>query len=282
MNWAQSERISVIIPALDEAGNIGPLIEETFAAIPKSMLAEIIVVDDCSKDRTAAEVGELMPRHPQLRLLRHLRRSGQSSAIRTGVRFATGDLIATIDGDGQNDPADIPRLAACLVVKAPVRRSPAAFAPITGGRLEAPSIEVRQLAARRPPRRRLSGYRMRHQGLLSPGLPRSAILLRHAPLLAGNLPELRPRRRLPAGQRPPAQIGPIEIHKSRPRPHRHLRPDRRALAPQPHAHSTRLGSEVNQRPPTTELGSSLPRTASTAPPDLAPARAESTGLEAVA
>ncbi len=119
MNWAPSERISVVIPALDEAGNIGRLIEETFTAVPETMLAEVIIVDDCSKDRTPAEVRELMHRHPQLRLLRHVKRSGQSSAIRTGIRFATGDLIATMDGDGQNDPADIPRLAVRLVREGP-------------------------------------------------------------------------------------------------------------------------------------------------------------------
>jgi dolichol-phosphate mannosyltransferase len=114
-----AERISVVIPALDEAGNIGRLIEETFAAIPAQSLAEVIVVDDGSRDATPEEVSALMARYPRLRLLRHARRSGQSSAVRTGVRFATGDLIATMDGDGQNDPSDIPHLAERLVGEGP-------------------------------------------------------------------------------------------------------------------------------------------------------------------
>jgi dolichol-phosphate mannosyltransferase len=115
----QSERVSVVIPALDEAGNIGRLIEETFAAVPAGVLEEVIVVDDASRDTTVAEVTRLMPQHPRLRLIRHLIRSGQSSATRTGIRFAKGDFIATMDGDGQNDPADIPRLYALLMAEGP-------------------------------------------------------------------------------------------------------------------------------------------------------------------
>lgn len=112
-------RISVVIPALDEEGNIGRLVEETFAAIPEEALTEVIVVDDGSRDGTMAEVLALMPHHSKLRLLRHLRRSGQSAAVRTGVRFAKGDFIATMDGDGQNDPSDIPTLAGLLDQRGP-------------------------------------------------------------------------------------------------------------------------------------------------------------------
>ena len=113
------ERISVVIPALNEAGNIGHLIEETFAAIPSEAVADVIVVDDGSDDGTAAEVSMLLSRYPRLRLLRHMSRSGQSAAVRTGIRFARGDLIATMDGDGQNDPADIPKLAQLLAGEGP-------------------------------------------------------------------------------------------------------------------------------------------------------------------
>ncbi|MEZ5925449.1 MAG: glycosyltransferase family 2 protein [Hyphomicrobiaceae bacterium] len=103
-------RISVVIPALNEAGNIGRLVEETYAAIPEGMLAEVIVVDDNSTDATAAEIEALMVSRPTLRCLRHDRRSGQSTALRTGITAARSEIIATMDGDGQNDPHDIPRL----------------------------------------------------------------------------------------------------------------------------------------------------------------------------
>lgn len=102
--------ISVVIPALNEAGNIGRLVEETYAAFPPGRLGEIIVVDDCSDDATGAEVKSLIPRYPGLRYLRHAERAGQSASIRTGVLAASCSLIATMDGDGQNDPRDILKL----------------------------------------------------------------------------------------------------------------------------------------------------------------------------
>jgi len=108
--------ISVVIPALNEAGNIGRLVEETYACVPAAMLAEVIVVDDGSVDATPAEVKALVAsgRYAGLRYLRHSQRSGQSTAMRTGILAATSPVIATMDGDGQNDPRDIPRLLAKL------------------------------------------------------------------------------------------------------------------------------------------------------------------------
>lgn len=103
-------RIAVVIPAFNEAGNIGPLIEEIAAAVPPRVLQELIVVDDASDDGTAEEVTALLPRYPALRYLRHGRRAGQSAALRSGVFAASAPVIATLDGDGQNDPADIMRL----------------------------------------------------------------------------------------------------------------------------------------------------------------------------
>ena len=105
-------RVSVVIPALNEAGNIGRLVEETYAAMPEDLLAEVIVVDDCSTDATAAEIKTLLARDtlPGLRYLRHGERGGQSAAIRTGVFAATSPVIATMDSDGQNSPRDLPRL----------------------------------------------------------------------------------------------------------------------------------------------------------------------------
>jgi dolichol-phosphate mannosyltransferase len=103
-------RISVVIPAFNEEGNIGPLVEETFAKVPESALGEVIAVDDASDDRTGAEIKALLGCHPRLRYLRHRHRAGQSAALRSGVVAARFPVIATMDGDGQNDPGDIMRL----------------------------------------------------------------------------------------------------------------------------------------------------------------------------
>ena len=105
-------RVSVVIPALNEAGNIGRLVEETYRVVPAHLLGEVIVVDDASTDSTPDEIKALITagRLPGLRYLRHDARSGQSTAMRTGILAARFPVIATMDGDGQNDPADIPRL----------------------------------------------------------------------------------------------------------------------------------------------------------------------------
>ena len=105
-------RISVVIPALNEAGNIGRLVEETYAVVPADILGEVIVVDDGSDDATPDELAKLISAGdcPGLRCLRHASRSGQSTALRTGILAANHDVIATMDGDGQNVPGDIPRL----------------------------------------------------------------------------------------------------------------------------------------------------------------------------
>ena len=105
-------RVSVVIPALNEAGNIGRLVEETYRSVPVDMLGEVIVIDDASTDATGAEVKALISAGNcmGLRYLRHGERSGQSTAMRTGILAATFPVIATMDGDGQNDPADIPKL----------------------------------------------------------------------------------------------------------------------------------------------------------------------------
>jgi dolichol-phosphate mannosyltransferase len=104
--------ISVVIPAYNEAGNIGRLVAETYPEVPATALGEVIVVDDCSDDTTGAEVKALVGTYPSLRYMRHGVRAGQSAALRTGVLAASYKVIATMDGDGQNDPRDIPRLLA--------------------------------------------------------------------------------------------------------------------------------------------------------------------------
>jgi len=102
--------LSVVIPVKDEAANVALLVLEIRAALDGLVDYEIVFVDDGSADTTAAEIARLQADMRQLRLLRHRRCCGQSAAIRTGVRAARGEWIATLDGDGQNDPADIPKL----------------------------------------------------------------------------------------------------------------------------------------------------------------------------
>jgi dolichol-phosphate mannosyltransferase len=102
--------LSVVIPVKNEAGNIAPLVAEIGAALDDLVDYEIVYVDDGSDDATAAEIAQLQAPLPRLRLVRHAASYGQSAAIRSGVKAARGLWIATLDGDGQNDPADIPAL----------------------------------------------------------------------------------------------------------------------------------------------------------------------------
>ncbi len=102
--------LSVVIPVRNEAANIAPLVGEIRAALDGRFAYEIVYVDDGSSDGTVAAVEELQRGNAALRLVKHRARAGQSGAIRTGVKAASAAWIATLDGDGQNDPADIPRL----------------------------------------------------------------------------------------------------------------------------------------------------------------------------
>jgi dolichol-phosphate mannosyltransferase len=102
--------LSVVVPVKNEAENIEQLVEEICAALDGFLIYEIVFIDDGSDDGTAAEILRVATKTPGLRLLRHRQSCGQSCAIRTGVRAARAPWIATLDGDGQNDPADIPKL----------------------------------------------------------------------------------------------------------------------------------------------------------------------------
>ena len=106
--------LSVVVPVKDEAENVAPLAREIAAAIAQEPSAEIIFIDDGSTDGTADALKALKAELPQLRVVQHARNLGQSRGIRTGVRAARSDIIVTLDGDGQNDPADIPKLLAML------------------------------------------------------------------------------------------------------------------------------------------------------------------------
>jgi dolichol-phosphate mannosyltransferase len=105
-------QLSVVVPVHDEEDNVAPLVGEIVAALRGSLDFEIVYVDDASKDSTLQRLRELQARVPELRVIRHLCNAGQSTAVRNGVKAARGAWIATLDGDGQNDPADIPKLLA--------------------------------------------------------------------------------------------------------------------------------------------------------------------------
>ena len=102
--------VSVVVPVYNEMDCIGPLVAEIDTAARDFPLTEIVVVDDCSDDRTPSVLQELKSKYPKLRVIRHAERSGQSTGLWTGISHAMGQLIVTLDGDGQNNPADIPLL----------------------------------------------------------------------------------------------------------------------------------------------------------------------------
>ena len=104
--------LSVVVPVFNERDNVLPLIAEITAALRGKVDFEIVYVDDASRDDTVSILKAAKAANPELRVLQHHTQSGQSTAIRNGVKAARGEWIATLDGDGQNDPADIPKLLA--------------------------------------------------------------------------------------------------------------------------------------------------------------------------
>jgi dolichol-phosphate mannosyltransferase len=113
-------RVSVVVPVKDEAGNAGALAREIHSVLSRSgREGEILFVDDGSKDGTVAELMAIRADVPELRILQHGGNFGQSRAVRTGVKAARGDVVVTLDGDGQNDPADIPKLLAAFEAAPP-------------------------------------------------------------------------------------------------------------------------------------------------------------------
>lgn len=109
--------LSVVVPVHNEEDNVAPLVGEIVSALRgHALLAgggfEIVYVDDLSRDATLERLAALRTTTPELRVVRHLSNSGQSTAVRNGVKAARAAWIATLDGDGQNDPADIPKLLA--------------------------------------------------------------------------------------------------------------------------------------------------------------------------
>ncbi|HEV7414678.1 MAG TPA: glycosyltransferase family 2 protein, partial [Tianweitania sediminis] len=110
--------LSVVIPCRNEAENLPILLAEINAALA-GRVYETIVVDDGSTDRTPQVLAQLRKEATTLRQIRHDQSAGQSAAVRSGVFAAHGQIILTIDGDGQNDPAYLPALADALVSGGP-------------------------------------------------------------------------------------------------------------------------------------------------------------------
>lgn len=109
-----SRLLSIVIPVRDEEDNVAPLTREIVDVLAGARPFEILFVDDASSDATVRNIQALRQSHAQVRLLRHRVGCGQSFAVQTGVRAALGQWIVTLDGDGQNDPADIPVLLQAL------------------------------------------------------------------------------------------------------------------------------------------------------------------------
>src|SRR3954463_3241714 len=106
--------VSVVVPVRNEADNVRPLTDEIAAALNGRWSFELIYVNDGSTDGTQAALIALKAERPWLRQMKHAKSCGQSSAVRTGVAAARAPLVATLDGDGQNDPSFIPALLAAL------------------------------------------------------------------------------------------------------------------------------------------------------------------------
>jgi glycosyltransferase involved in cell wall biosynthesis len=133
--------VSVVVPVKDEVDNVAALAREIQAAMAHEPSYEILFVDDGSTDGTMQKLTQLKSEIANFRPLRHDRNLGQSRGLATGIKAAKGEIIVTLDGDGQNDPADIPMLLAKL-------RGDPALAMVSGVRVKRRDTASRRFASR--------------------------------------------------------------------------------------------------------------------------------------
>jgi dolichol-phosphate mannosyltransferase len=138
---AETPQISVVVPVFDEEG-AAPALAREIAAAFAGRPHEIVFVDDASRDATRQVLTALKAEIPQLRVLSHGANAGQSRAIRTGVLGARGEIVVTLDGDGQNDPADGPALVDALVAAGPE------LAMVAGERAKRQDSQAKKVASR--------------------------------------------------------------------------------------------------------------------------------------
>ncbi|ENZ82131.1 MULTISPECIES: glycosyltransferase family 2 protein [Caulobacter] len=138
---AQTPDFSVVVPVFDE-GEAAPKLAREIAAAFAGEAYEMIFVDDASRDDTKARLIALKAEIPQLRVLGHRKNSGQSRAVRSGVLAARAPIVITLDGDGQNDPADAPRLAKALAA------GPDSLALVGGERVKRQDSQAKRLASK--------------------------------------------------------------------------------------------------------------------------------------
>ena len=138
---ASTPDISVVVPVYDEAGAAPALAREIAAAFAGRSF-EIVFVDDASRDGTRGALTALQGEIPQLRVLGHARNAGQSRAVRSGILGARAPVIVTLDGDGQNDPADGPALVDALMAGGPD------LALVGGERVKRQDSQAKKLASR--------------------------------------------------------------------------------------------------------------------------------------
>ena len=141
MTSRPAPELSVVVPVKNEAENILPLLGEIHSALQGKVEFEVVYVDDGSDDATSTVLTQAQAIHPRLKVVRHRASCGQSQAVATGVKYASGTLIGTLDGDGQNDPANIPDLLAVL-------DADPAVGLVSGVRVKRKDTASRRLASR--------------------------------------------------------------------------------------------------------------------------------------
>jgi dolichol-phosphate mannosyltransferase len=141
MTSVNTPDVSVVVPVFDEEG-AAPALAREIAAAFAGRSYELIFVDDASRDGTRVALSALAAEIPALRILAHAKNAGQSRAVRSGVLAARAPIVVTLDGDGQNDPADAPRLVDHLAA------GPATLALVGGVRVKRQDSAAKRYASR--------------------------------------------------------------------------------------------------------------------------------------